>query len=85
MKPLRMCTVCRERKEKQDLIRIVYQKETGITIDPKGNLPGRGAYLCRDGACLKQAQKRRVLERAFSTQVDASVYETLMEEETHES
>lgn len=88
MKPLRMCMVCRERKEKHDLIRIARQKGTALKIDPAGRLPGRGAYLCKDSTCILQAQKRRVLERAFSSQVDGVIYEALMafcKEEQHES
>ncbi|MBR5152563.1 MAG: YlxR family protein [Clostridia bacterium] len=85
MTPLRMCTVCRERKEKKDLIRIVCNKETGIAIDRKGNLSGRGAYLCRTEECVSQAQKRKVLERTFSRAVEAGVYEALQEELNYES
>ena len=79
MKPLRMCMVCRQRKEKQDLIRIAYQKERGAEIDHSGVLPGRGAYLCKTGDCIAQAQKRKALERAFSDSVNPVVYEHLMQ------
>ena len=88
MKPLRMCMVCRQRKEKQELLRIVKHKDAGICVDPKGRMQGRGAYLCKDGDCIPNAQKRRALERAFSAKVEASVYESLMQtvkEESHES
>ncbi len=85
MTPLRMCTVCRERKEKKDLIRIVCHKEQGVSIDTEGTLPGRGAYLCKNEACIRQAQKRRVLERAFSRQIDAALYDALERETEDES
>lgn len=80
MKPLRMCMVCRERREKKDLIRVAYQKDRGAVIDPVGKLPGRGAYVCRRAECIAQAQKRRVLERAFSAAVESGIYEALKEE-----
>lgn len=85
MKPLRMCMVCRARKEKQDLIRITCQKGQPPTIDTEGKNPGRGAYVCPE--CVGQAQKRRILERAFSTAVDSDVYRQLelSKEENHES
>lgn len=86
MKPLRMCMVCRERKEKHDLIRIACQKGHSPVIDTVGKCSGRGAYVCP--ACVKQAQKRRILERAFSASIDAGVYqklEQLHKEENHES
>lgn len=79
--------VCRERKEKHDLIRIARQKGEAPQIDPAGKLSGRGAYLCKDSKCILQAQKRRALERAFSAQADAA-YEQLLaccKEESHES
>lgn len=79
MKPLRMCMVCRQRKEKQELIRIAYQKERGAEIDHSGNMPGRGAYLCKKGDCIAQAQRRKALERAFSDSVNPVVYEHLMQ------
>lgn len=79
MKPLRMCMVCRQRKEKQDLIRIAYQKERGTEIDGSGTMPGRGAYLCKTGDCIAQAQRRKALERAFSDSVNPEVYECLMQ------
>ena len=85
MKPLRMCTVCRKRFEKKDLIRVVRTPD-GAVPDLNGTLPGRGAYLCKSWDCLLAAQKRRVLERAFSGKIDAEVYAKLREigEETDE-
>lgn len=85
MKPLRMCTVCRKRFEKKDLIRVVRTPD-GAVPDLNGTLSGRGAYLCKSRDCLLAAQKRRVLERAFSGKIDAEVYAKLREigEETDE-
>ncbi len=86
MKPLRMCMVCRERKEKQDLIRISCPKGGIPVIDREEKNPGRGAYVCP--ACVGQAQKRRVLERAFSAAVDSEIYrelERICMEEGYES
>lgn len=69
--------VCRERAEKEQLIRIVKNKDGEIAIDDTYKLPGRGAYICGKKDCIRQAQKRRALERAFSCKVEASVYEEL--------
>lgn len=77
MKPLRMCSVCRERKEKTELIRIVKSPEGKISVDIIGKAPGRGAYICKNEKCVKTVQKRRALERTFSAQVPQSVYEEL--------
>lgn len=77
MKPQRMCTVCRERREKEELIRVVRFNDE-IIIDYDGKAQGRGAYICKSDECINQAQKRRALERAFSGKVDVSVYEKLL-------
>ncbi len=79
MKPLRMCMVCRERAEKDRLVRVVKQPDGEIALDQDGKLPGRGAYLCKEKACLLGAQRRRVLERAFSQKVEPDIYQTLAE------
>lgn len=82
--PLRQCVGCREMKPKRELIRVVRSPEGEITLDFKGKAPGRGAYLCPDGQCLKRARKAKALERAFSLQIPGEVWDTLerqMEEE----
>ncbi len=78
--PMRMCVGCREMKEKKELLRIVRGPEGVISFDRKGKSPGRGAYICRSGACLEMAVKRRQLERALETPIGSEVYEKLAEE-----
>lgn len=75
--PQRQCLGCREMKDKKVLIRVVRSPEGAISLDFKGKLPGRGAYVCPDGECLKKARKSRALERAFETAIPAEVYELL--------
>ena len=67
--PMRQCVGCREMKPKKELIRVVRSPEGQVSLDFKGKLPGRGAYLCPDPACLARAKKSRALERAFSAQL----------------
>ena len=75
--PQRQCVGCREMKNKRDLIRVVRAPEGTISLDFKGKLPGRGAYVCPDPACLAKARKSRALERAFETAIPAEVYDQL--------
>ena len=75
--PQRQCLGCREMKEKKALIRVVRSPEGAISLDFKGKLPGRGAYVCPDGECLKKARKSRALERALETAIPSGVYELL--------
>ena len=78
MKPQRMCMVCRGRAEKERLLRIVKNKNGDIALDNDGKMPGRGAYLCKKDDCIRQAEKRKALERAFSCKVERSIYEELL-------
>jgi len=78
--PQRQCVGCREMKEKRDLIRVVKSPEGEISLDFRGKKPGRGAYVCPAAECLKRARKSRALERAFSAQIPAEVYDALEEE-----
>lgn len=59
----RMCAVCRKRQPKRELLRIAKSADGVLKIDESGKLPGRGMYICRNSACLKNAEKRRVIER----------------------
>ena len=45
-----------------------------------GKKNGRGAYICPDPECLKQAFKKKGLDRSFKMAVPESVYETLKKE-----
>jgi predicted RNA-binding protein YlxR (DUF448 family) len=77
---MRMCVGCREMKEKKQLIRIVHRPEKdggGIALDLRGKMNGRGAYICRDVACLQKARKIRALERALEVNVPGEIYEQL--------
>jgi predicted RNA-binding protein YlxR (DUF448 family) len=75
--PLRQCLGCREMKPKKELIRVVRSAEGAVSLDFKGKAPGRGAYVCRDPACLKRAIKARALARAFGVPVPDEVYAEL--------
>ena len=60
-----MCVACREMRAKKDLMRVVRTAEGVLVLDRTGKLSGRGAYLCRDAACMAKAIKTRALERAL--------------------
>ena len=54
--------------------------EGAISLDFRGKLPGRGAYLCPDSVCLARARKSKALERAFAQAIPPEVYERLEEQ-----
>lgn len=67
--PLRQCLGCREMKPKGELIRVVRSPEGAVSIDGRGKASGRGAYVCRDAACLKKAIRSKALERALGVPI----------------
>lgn len=75
--PMRQCVGCREMKEKRSLIRVVKSPEGQVSLDFRGKLSGRGAYVCPNPECLKRARKSRALERAFSVPLPPEIWEGL--------
>lgn len=77
-------------KEKKSLIRVVRSPEGEVSLDPTGKRPGRGAYVCREGECLRKALKQKQLERqlqvTLTDEVSAALNAELaaLREETHE-
>jgi predicted RNA-binding protein YlxR (DUF448 family) len=57
-RPVRTCTSCGKRKEKDRLFRYVWRAGS-IVADRKQVLPGRGAYCCMDKGCVDLLQKRK--------------------------
>ncbi|MEV0494578.1 YlxR family protein [Streptomyces atratus] len=62
--PERTCVGCRERAAKSELLRIVVDEDACVP-DPRGTLPGRGAYMHPVTVCLDLAVRRRAFPRAF--------------------
>jgi hypothetical protein len=78
--PLRQCIACRELKEKRDMLRIVKNKDEEIFLDFSGKAAGRGAYICDNADCIKKLKKQRLINKAFSCNVDEKVYDAIEEE-----
>lgn len=64
-------------KPKKELVRVVKSPQGEISLDLGIRKPGRGAYVCRDIACLQAARKAKRLERVFSCAIEPEVYERL--------
>ena len=75
--PQRTCTVCRTQKNKNELLRIVKNKENIIKVDENGKEPGRGAYICYDIQCLEKAQKTKRLEKVLEIKIENELYEQM--------
>lgn len=82
--PMRKCIGCNEIKPKKELVRIVRAPDGDISVDLTGKKSGRGAYICKNTACLESAKKARRLEKAFECTVPSEVYERLSGEIAYE-
>jgi predicted RNA-binding protein YlxR (DUF448 family) len=76
--PTRSCVACRTARPKRELLRIVRTADRRVAIDDTGRVAGRGAYVCRDEACIAKAFERGALARALETAIPASLRETLV-------
>ena len=75
--PQRTCMGCNEKKDKNQLIRIVKNKENEINIDRTGKMEGRGAYICDDIKCLEKVIKSKRLEKVLDINISNEIYESL--------
>jgi predicted RNA-binding protein YlxR (DUF448 family) len=80
--PTRTCVVCRQRRQKGDLLRIVRTPEGRVVFDGTGRLNGRGAYVCDDaGHWDDKADRanRGKLIHALKIEIDESTMKSLNE------
>lgn len=78
--PMRQCVGCGEMKSKKEMIRVIKTPEEEIVLDATGKKNGRGAYLCRSGACFAKARKTKAMERSLKVSIPEMVYEALEKE-----
>ena len=76
--PQRTCIVCRQKKDKEDLIRLVCTNNGTVEMDLSGKKPGRGAYLCARKNCWEEGFKRNHLEHALRTKIRAENHQALV-------
>ena len=74
----RLCVACRKLRKKDRMIRFV---RIGGTIEPdfSGKLQGRGAYVCKDPACLTAAKEKHFLRRGLGGPGDEEAVRKAME------
>ena len=77
--PMRRCIGCMESKPQEELIRISLW-EGKLTVDAKGDAPGRGSYLCLSGECLAAARKKKSLMRTYRGKIRIDEAEALLDQ-----
>ena len=80
--PVRRCTGCGEHFPKNTLIRVLRTPEGEVILDLTGKRNGRGAYICKNAACLKKAKKSRRIESSIDCPISEELYEKMEEELT---
>ncbi len=63
--PERTCIVTGETLPREKLLRFVLDPQGRVVFDPRGDLPGRGAWLKPDREVLETAVRGKVFARAF--------------------
>lgn len=67
MDPIRSCIVCRNKKSKNELFRIV-SKENKAIYDKDKNINSRGIYMCKSHACINKC-RNFVTKDKFNTKL----------------
>lgn len=78
--PMRQCLGCNAHLPKNELLRVVRDPEGAVSLDFKGKKSGRGAYICRNVACLRKVRKSGRVANALSCEIPAEVWEAMEEE-----
>lgn len=79
MTPERTCIVCKAKKTKNHLIRIVLNKNGEINVEKNSKLDGRGAYICNGTECVEKLIKTRALNRTFKRNFSEQEYNNLID------
>lgn len=80
MDPIRSCIVCRKKKNKNDLFRIISEDRKAY-YDSKQCVNSRGIYICKNINCLNKLRKSITKEK-FSTKLsfdNDSILKVLLE------
>ena len=75
--PMRKCVATNKQFPKNEMLRIVKNKDLGIVVDETGKVNGKGAYLQKDESTLDLAIKKKALSRALDAQIDDEVYDEI--------
>lgn len=67
MNPIRSCIVCRNKKSKDELFRIVCRENKAI-YDKSKNINSRGIYICKSHECIKKC-RNFVTKDKFNTKL----------------
>ena len=76
--PLRTCIVTKEVLPKQELLRVVINKDKEVSIDLTGKQNGRGVYLKKDIDVINKAKNLKILDKKLEVEIEEKLYEDLI-------
>ena len=76
--PLRTCIVTKEVLPKQELLRVVINKDKEVSIDITGKQNGRGVYLKKDIEVINKAKNLKILDKKLEVEIEEKLYEDLI-------
>ena len=78
--PLRKCLGCMSSFPKKDLVRVLKTPEGEVILDLSGKKSGRGAYFCKNSACLKKALKSKRIQNNLGIEIPDEIISQLEKE-----
>lgn len=78
--PERQCLGCNMHKPKKEMLRVLRTPEGEILLDFTGKKSGRGAYICYDVKCLKNARKSGRISRSLGVEIPEEIYDRMESE-----
>lgn len=75
--PHRKCIACQSIHPQKEMIRVAKLADGSCHVDERQSGGGRGAYVCRDEACVELARKKNAFQRSFKSPVSDDLYDEL--------
>lgn len=72
----RRCIACRVHHLKGEMLRIS-KKDNEVFLNDSKKQVGRGVYVCKSNKCIDLVCKKRLLNKAFSSNINEEVYNNL--------
>ena len=72
--------MCREKKDKRQLIRIVRTPDGKVEFDPTSKKNGRGAYLCTKEDCINSIKNVKKIAASLEIEPDENNLSEVTEE-----
>lgn len=78
--PVRTCLGCYNKRNKNELLRIVKSNSGKVLLDSTGKAEGRGSYICCNIDCVEKLIKNKRLNKVLKMNVNEEIYEEIRKE-----